>query len=134
VRINWEGSKPPTRRELEALRRAAAMGELRNGDTARPVRVNPSSSRGRAAKAAYERFHWGRKPNKTRNARLPDFSELYELGELRRVEYAARKGNETAIWVHDFSRPYPKLTATPRGRLGPIVGGAAFVTERGIEK
>jgi len=134
MRITWTGPKPPTRLELEALRRAAALGELRDGDSARGARVNPSSSQGRAAKAAYQRFHWGRRPNKTRTARLPDFGELYELGELRRVEYAARKGNETAIWVHDFTKPYPRLTATPRGQLGPIVGGRAHVTERGIEK
>jgi len=85
------------------------------------------------AESAFEAFHWGETPKRgPRPRRLPDFSELYEIGELVRVEYLTTKGGERAIWVHDFSRPYPVLTATPKGRLGPILGGRARVTPRGI--
>lgn len=135
MRIVWEGSRPPTRAELRALQGAARAGKLRNGDRARPGHVNPSSSRSVAhAREAFTEFHWGNRPKRNTRVRLPDFSALYKLGDLVAVEYLAKKGNERAIWVHKFSRPRPALTATPDGRLGPIVGGRAFVTERGIER
>jgi hypothetical protein len=90
--------------------------------------------KGSAAAREYERTHWGEQPKRLRHLRLPSFGELYELGKLRAVEYETSKGGEHAIWVHKFTKPYPSLTATPRGKLGPLVGGAAVVTERGIEK
>ncbi len=58
--------------------------------------------------------------------------EVFELGKLRYAEYQTRKGDQAAIWCHDFSWPYPSLTGTADGRLGPILGGNARVTERGI--
>lgn len=131
MKVHWDGAKPPTALERRALQRAANRGELRDGDRVHVARVNPAPT---AAQDAYTRFHWDRKPKRTRNTRLPNFAQLYELGKLKRVEYETRKGNETAIWVHDFTAPFPSLTATPSGRLGPIVGGRAIVTERGIER
>ncbi len=128
--LRWLGP-PPTKAELSALQRAAARGELPAHGTIQRATKSQVASAGKA----YERFHWGTGPDRVRKVRLPDYSRgVYELGKLRAVEYEATKGKERAIWVHLFTRPFPSLTATPRGRLGPIVGGAAFVTERGIEK
>lgn len=128
--LRWLGP-PPSPRELAALRRAALRGELPEHGTIR--RANPSKA-GRAARE-FERFHWGEKPKRARRVKLPSFERgIYELGKLRAVEYETTKGGERAVWVHKFTRPFPSLTGTPSGRLGPIVGGAAIVTERGIEK
>lgn len=131
VRVHWVGKRRPTARQLEAIGAAIESGKLKNGD-----RVDVQFRRGNPtdAEEAYTAFHWGRKPRSKRKTKLPDYSELYVLGELHQVEYVAKKGDTYATWVHDFSKPYPKLTATPQGKLGPIVGGAAFVTERGIER
>lgn len=118
----------PGAKALQAVQAAVAMGKIKNGDTV-DVLENPTN-----AERAYAEFHWGRKPSGVKKVNLPDYSELYVLGDLRQVEYATRKGETKAIWYHDFSKPYPKLTATPDGRLGPIVGGACFVTSRGIEQ
>jgi hypothetical protein len=82
---------------------------------------------------AYERFHWGDKPKQLRSVELPEFDELYTLGKLVSVEYETTKAGESAIWHHEFESPEPSLTATPDGDLGPIIGGGAHVTERGIE-
>lgn len=130
IRVNFQGGQP-TKRDLDAIGKAVAAGKVKDGDTVRVEyrRRNPTD-----AEEAYEAFHWGRKPRRNRKVQLPDFDELYALGELRQVEYVAKKGDTLATWVHDFTAPYPTLTATPDGKLGPIVGGAAFVTERGIEK
>lgn len=82
---------------------------------------------------AFERFHWGEQSTGERVLELPEYRELYALGKLKTVEYETSKGGECAIWVHEFDSPEPTLTATPDGELGPIVGGRAHVTERGIE-
>jgi hypothetical protein len=128
----WVGPGRPTAAEVAALRRAIKRGDLPPSGTFSRGKLGPS---GGAAARQYERFHWGDRPTRLHRVRLPDFSGgLYELGKLRAVEYETRKGGERAIWVHKFSKPFPSLTGTPKGRLGPIVGGAAIVTERGIEK
>lgn len=132
--IVWEGSKPPTLAERAALARAASSGQLKNGDRARPARANPAPPDTRRARKAFRRFHWGNAARGETRVRLPDFSALYALGELVAVEYETQKGGERAVWVHKFSKPRPTLTATPSGKLGPIVGGRAIVTERGIER
>lgn len=123
----WEGSRPPTAAERRALARAWNAGELRNGDRVSTAQRNPSP-----AGEAYREFHWGRKPRQRRTVNVPTPPEVFELGKLRAVEYETRKGNQSAIWVHAFGRPFPTLTGSANGRLGPIVGGAARVTRRGI--
>ena len=130
--LRWVGPGRPTRAELAELRRMAARGELPTHGTI--SRAKLGKGRGAAAAREYERTHWGNPPRRVLHVRLPDFGELFELGKLRAVEYETTKGGDHAIWVHKFSKPYPSLTVTPRGKLGPIVGGAAVVTERGIEK
>lgn len=129
--IRWCGDRPPTRAELGAIARGVREGRIRDGDRVGPGRANPAPL---AAERAYQKFHWGNKPRRIKRRNLPDYSELFALGRLRAVEYETTKGDEHAIWVHPFEKPYPTLTATPSGRLGPIVGGGAFVTERGIER
>jgi len=130
--IEWHGPGP-TRREVLAVMKAAHARGLRRVVACRSSiygrRKNPS-----AESDAYKRFHWGETPRRERAMKLPDFGRLYELGKLVRVEYLASKDGEECIWVHDFEEPLPSLTATARGRLGPIVGGRARVTPRGIER
>ena len=125
--IIWDGARPPTRCELRAVALAYRCGRVRPGDRVSTARRNPSP-----AAEAYREFHWGRGPRKRRTYRVSQPREVFELGKLRAVEYETRKGDETAIWVHPFGRPYPVLTGTPDGRLGPILGGSARVTEKGI--
>jgi hypothetical protein len=129
--IYWDGPKPPTRRELAAIARAVRAGRVRAGDhvSCARARRNPAPT---AAESAYREFHWGKPPRRRRLAEVPTPAEVFELGKLLYVEYLARKGDQTAIWCHDFSRPLPSLTGTANGELGPIVGGSAKVTERGI--
>lgn len=127
--IVWEGPRAPTRCELRAIGQAYRRGELVDGDRVAPavVRSNPSP-----AEEAYTEFHWGREPQEARKVDVPHAPEVFELGALRAVEYETKKGDTAAIWVHRFGRPFPTLTATPGGRLGPIVGGGARVTKKGI--
>ncbi|MHC4218177.1 MAG: hypothetical protein ACYSU7_06930 [Planctomycetota bacterium] len=130
--VIWTGARAPTRDELRAIGAAWRAGRIRHGDRVScarlpRVRRNPSP-----ASEAYREFHCGRGPKRRRSVSVPASPEVFELGKLRAVEYETRKGNESAIWVHPFGRPFPILTGTPDGRLGPIVGGAARVTERGI--
>jgi len=99
------------------LRRAAALPKHRNDSN---------------AEREYERFHWGTKAKRKIRVRVSTPRELFEIGKLRRVEYETVKKGERAVWYHDFSRPFPSLTATTSGRLGPIVGGRAKVEPRGI--
>lgn len=82
---------------------------------------------------AYREFHWGDEARECRRVEIPEFDRLFALGQLRRVDYETTKDGETAIWFHDFEDPLPTLTATPDGTLGPILGGGAVVTARGIE-
>lgn len=128
--LRWVGP-PPTKAEMVALRRAAARGELpKHGTLTRATR-----SQAERAIKSYSRFHWGDPPKRVKRTRLPSYEHgLYELGKLRAVEYETVKGGERAVWVHKFSKPYASLTGTPSGRLGPILGGGHFITERGIEK
>lgn len=129
VEFEWHGSRPPTPAEKRALRRAAK--NMRPGrykvQAVRAKRRNPSEG-----ERAFQRFHWGNPPTRTRSVKLPRYNELYELGDLVRVDYLTEKGDEKAIYFHEFEGALPKLTATPGGKLGPIVGGSARVTERGI--
>jgi len=134
--LHWVGAEPPTRRELAAVARAWRRGDLRPGDSvlcqrARCAvgRVLPNPS---PAAVAYQDFHWGRPPSRRRHFTVSTPREVYELGKLRAVEYETTKANQRAIWVHKFSWPRPVLTGTSDGRLGPILGGTARVTERGI--
>jgi hypothetical protein len=126
-KVIWRGHRPPTRAEQRVIANGLANGTIPNGAELR-------LSNTRDAARAYERFHWGKKAKRAVKTRLPAFDRIYELGKLRKVEYETTKGRENAIWVHSFHRPYPVLTATPDGKLGPIVGGVAHVTERGIER
>lgn len=122
----------PSKRDLEAIARAVQTGAVQSGDTVQVVdgrRLNPTDAR-----QAYTAFHWGNAPRKTKRVKLPSYRQLYALGKLRQVEYETVKGRQHAIWYHDFKKPYPTLTATPDGQLGPIVGGGAVVTPRGIER
>lgn len=129
--LRWIGP-PPTKAELRVLQNAARAGKLPKHGTITRGRVAPN---GEVAAVAYKKFHWGDAPKKRKRVRLPSYSHgLFELGKLRAVEYETTKGGERAIWVHKFEEPYPSLTGTPGGKLGPIVGGGAFITERGIER
>lgn len=134
--IYWEGPGKPTRAELAAIRRAYRAGHIRSGDRVARARGrrrtacrNPAPT---PAEGAYEDFHWGRRPKRRKLHSVPTPSEVFELGKLRAVEYETRKGNQHAIWVHQFGWPRPVLTGTADGRLGPILGGNARVTTRGI--
>jgi hypothetical protein len=130
--LRWVGP-PPTKSELRVIRRMAARGELpRDATLSRAFMSKKQIAR---TAHAYKSFHWGEGPKKLTRAKLPSFTGgLFELGKLRAVEYEASKGGERAVWVHKFSKPYPSLTGTARGKLGPILGGGAFITERGIER
>jgi hypothetical protein len=131
--LRWVGP-PPTKAELRVLQNAARRGKLPKHGTIRRARAKTAKT-ARAPVREYESFHWGEAPKKVKHVRLPSYDGgIYELGKLRAVEYETTKGGERAIWVHQFSDPFPSLTATGRGKLGPIVGGRAYVTERGIEK
>lgn len=134
--IHWEGPGRPTRAELAAIQRAYRAGHIRSGDHVgrargrrRPARRNPEPT---PAEDAYRQFHWGKRPKRRKAYLLPTPSEVFELGRLRAVEYETRKGSQYAIWVHHFGWPRPVLTGTADGRLGPILGGNARVTARGI--
>lgn len=134
--LHWVGSKPPTRRELAAVRRAWVRGDLRSGDSILCQREQCAVGRAlpnpSPIEDAYEQFHWGRPPRRRRLYGVHSPREVFELGKLRAVEYEATKGNQHAIWVHKFTWPRPVLTGTADGKLGPILGGSARVTERGI--
>jgi hypothetical protein len=122
--VRWRGARAPSRAELAALARLPA-GEY----DARPAAALSGPV------GAHMAFHWGNAPKRIARVPRPTYpGGLYELGKLRRVEYETTKGRERAIYVHDFTAPYPLLTGTPNGRLGPILGGAAHITPRGIEK
>lgn len=127
ARVLWQGAKPPSARERQAIARAFAAGRIKAGD-----HLGRSSSA--SAEREFKAFHWGRAPKRAALVKAPGLEHgIYELGELVAVEYETIKGRERAVWVHQFGKPRPKLTATPSGRLGPIIGGKARVTPRGIE-
>lgn len=122
ARVIWRGRRAPTRAELRAL----------EGLPAGTFDAWPASKL-EGPIARHVAFHWGNPPRKVARVRHPDYRRgLFELGRLRRVEYETSKGRERAIYVHDFSRPYPLLTGDTAGRLGPILGGVARVEPRGI--
>lgn len=128
--LRWVGP-PPTKTELRVLQNAARAGKLPKHGT---VSRSTMAKAGPAA-VAYKAFHWGDAPKKAKRVKLPNYSHgIYALGKLRAVEYETVKGGEHAVWVHQFEEPYPTLTGTPGGKLGPIVGGGHFITERGIER
>jgi hypothetical protein len=104
-------------------------GQLRDGDHVRGIRARTNPS---PAERAYTEFHWGKAPKRRRRHDVPMPLEVFELGKLTYAEYLADKGGEKALWCHDFGWPYPSLTGTADGELGPILGGGARVTERGI--
>lgn len=125
--IRWEGAAPPTPVQLRAIGRAWRSGQIRAGDRVSCAARNPSP-----ATEAYREFHWGRPARKRRRVNVPQSPEVFELGKLIEIVYSAKKGRQSALWHHKFGWPYPILTGTPEGRLGPIVGGGARVTKRGI--
>lgn len=126
--VVWQGPGP-TVAELQAIASAARAGRLPPGRVTarRATRYDLSDAR-----SAYAAFHWGNKPGKTLRFRMPT-GPFFELGKLRKVEYETTKRKTHAIWFHPHKKPYPRLTATTDGRLGPILGGRARVTPRGIE-
>lgn len=134
--IHWDSPGHPSRRELAAIARAYERGELRSGDHVRRGRGRSARRRSNpaptAAEWAYRDFHWGQEPRRKRLLEVPTPLEVFELGKLRAVEYQTKKGTQDAIWVHKFSWPYPTLTGTECGKFGPILGGNARVTNRGI--
>lgn len=87
------------------------------------------------ARRIYERFHWDDEPDELvetdRVPSLEDGDVLVVLGELVRVDYATHKGDDDAIWYHEFAHRRPQLCLAPDGRL-VIVGGDYRVTRRGI--
>jgi len=95
--------------------------------------VNPSEPSVEDAARASTEFHWGESPKHEDTIELPDYSAIYSLGRIHEVTYETSKAGESALWVHKFDKPRPHITATPSGKLGPIIGGDAHVTERGIE-
>lgn len=122
--VQWRGGRGPSSAELEALARLPAGH----------YEARPAAALAGPVGASIA-FHWGNAPRRIANVPRPTYPQgLYELGKLRRVEYETRKGREHAIYVHDFTSPYPILTGTPSGRLGPILGGRAHITPRGIER
>lgn len=134
IRVTWTGDRAPTRAELAAIARAVRAGKIRSGDRVSVAMAKRSNPAPRGAAHAYREFHWGNPHDRVSKVRLPSYKRgLYKLGDLVAVEYETKKGKERAIWVHHFDKPRPALTATPSGKLGPIVGGRAYVTERGIE-
>jgi len=86
------------------------------------------------AKEEFRAFHWG---NDAETVETADAAQLVEgdvlvvLGELNAVEYITTKGEQEAVWCHDFGKSRPKLCTTASGRL-VIVGGGYRVTPRGI--
>jgi hypothetical protein len=116
-----------SKRERAAIAEGVRSGKIKPGATIR--RCNP----GDLMAEEFEKFHWGRKAKRKKRHRVKQHREVYELGRVREIGYETKKGGENAIWVHQFERPYPTLTATEDGKLGPIVGGGYRVTPRGIE-
>lgn len=150
--VYWDGPGRPTAAELRAIARAYRRGEIPAGShisracaysagvasgpgrararVRRRARPNPEAT---PAEYAYRDFHWGKPPKRRKVHHVPTPLEVFELGKLRAVEYETTKGNEHAIWFHEFGWPRPSLTGTADGQLGPILGGSARVTKRGIE-
>lgn len=99
-------------------------------------RWQPRNDRERRMAEAFERFHWGDEPDGTRRLAVPVIEpggvQLYALGDIVEITYAARKGGEKlAWWEHAFEAPFPVLASTEAGRL-VICGGGYRVTRRGI--
>ena len=113
---------------LGAVLSALSAVELRNEKPKPRARRNPSK-----AKAAFKAFHWGDESENDTEFEEPATDELFKLGDLVRVDYETHKGGKRAIWFHEFDDPFPILTATSDGELGPILGGDAIVTSAGIE-
>ena len=128
--VTWDAPGRPTARQSRAIAAGLRSGAIRPGDHVGPApRRNPST----AAASAFREFHWGRDAKRRRVVQVPADTEFFQLGRLRAVEYETRKGRKIGVWRHEFGPPYPALTGTADGRLGPIVGGAARITKRGIE-
>jgi len=129
--IEWIGKNAPTAADLRALARA----KLPPGRFTASARTVPRARNMSPTEAAFTAFHWGKPPDRLRRVALPSTKGgIYALGRLRAVEYETTKGKTKAIWRHRFEKPFPLLTANAFGRLGPIVGGNARVTPRGIER
>jgi len=128
--IEWRG-KPPTAAELRAIGRA----RLPAGRFVASSQAMPRARVLSRVEAGYTAFHWGKEPDSRKRVKLPSMKGgIFALGRLRAVEYETTKGKTRAIWRHKFTKPFPLLTSTAFGRLGPIVGGRAVVTPRGIER
>lgn len=87
-----------------------------------------------AAEKFYKSFHWGNDASDLTAQRAPIVREgdvLVELGELAEIAYETTKGEQHAIWVHEFGPRRPTLAWTRAGKL-VIVGGGYRVTRAGI--
>jgi putative peptidoglycan binding protein len=143
LRTWWQGE--PWRRVPWAkvgagvgLAAAAYFAFSGSSSAERPEASNPDEDDDQAhAERFYKRFHWGRRPTRTKRAKLsPTPRRLVELGSLEAVTYAARKGAEGLVdYVHSFGEEggkKPTLAADPRSRRLHIVGGDYDVQGRGI--
>jgi hypothetical protein len=83
----------------------------------------------------FERFHWGNPPKRIRKVRLSKRPRvLVEIGELVAVTYRTAKGaTRRDDWIHEHSRPRPRLAYDAETGALHIVGGAYRITEEGIE-
>jgi hypothetical protein len=85
------------------------------------------------AEEAYRETHWGDEgEGEAISTDIEVPRVLHALGELARVEYDTRKGDETARYYHDFEQERPTLAVNPATGDLWIVGGDYDVTARGI--
>jgi len=85
--------------------------------------------------ATYTDLHWGRAPDRVEEVDAPGLEgrTLVQLGDLEYVGYFAEKGEEAAIWHHEFdAADRPRLSVDEeRGSLH-LIGGSYTVDPRGI--
>ena len=88
-----------------------------------------------AAIGAYTDLHWGIAPDRVEEVDAPGLAghTLVQLGELEYVGYHAEKGDESAIWHHEFdSADRPRLSVDLQGGSLHLIGGSYSVDPRGI--
>lgn len=83
----------------------------------------------------FQRFHWGNAPKRGRTVTVAKRPRvLVEIGELVAVTYRTSKGGTRRDdWIHEHSRPRPRLAYDAETGALHIVGGAYRITEDGIE-